>query len=221
MHAAQFGDQGSKFGKIAIVAGLHLAFAIAALNMKIVVPPEKPGPTIAVPPLPLPPPPIRTDPDLTTRTKPPEIVVPFTEIVDIKQDDVVSRKIEEKSEPTVPGETVVQGKKDDGGAGAGGGTGDIKKEKVFVAALANAKDCALPDYPATAARNGYTGTVSLALLIGANGEVSDSRVQKSSGHRELDRAAIDALRMCKFKPATSNGVAEPAWGQIAYVWRLD
>ncbi|HEY0065332.1 MAG TPA: TonB family protein [Telluria sp.] len=223
MHAAaNFGDQGSKFGKIAIVAGFHLMFAIAAINMKVIIPPSKPGPTIAVPPLPAPTPkPEPKDLDLGAKEKMPEIVVPITERIDIQPDEVVSRKIEEKAEPKLIGEKIADGKKDEGGAGGGGGTSVEKKEKVFTAALANAKDCVLPDYPATAARNGYTGTVSLALLIGTNGEVSDSRVQKSSGYRELDRAAVAALRMCKFKPATSNGVAEPAWGQIAYVWRLD
>ncbi|UUZ51198.1 energy transducer TonB [Massilia sp. B-10] len=37
------------------------------------------------------------------------------------------------------------------------------------------------------------------MLIGTNGQVTESRIQKSSGFRELDRAAIAALSMCKFK----------------------
>ncbi len=93
--------------------------------------------------------------------------------------------------------------------------------KIFSAALANADDCAKPDYPARAARNGETGTVSLALLIGTDGRVTDSKVQRSSGSRELDKAAQAALSLCKFKPAMEGGVAQPAWGQIAYVWTLD
>lgn len=93
--------------------------------------------------------------------------------------------------------------------------------KLFSAALANASDCAKPDYPASAARNGETGTVKLALLIGPDGRVSDSKVQRSSGSRDLDRAAVAALSLCKFKPAMENGAAVPAWGQIAYVWTLD
>ena len=111
-----------------------------------------------------------------------------------------------------------------GGTDKGSGTAqvvaEVKKEKVYMAALANAGDCVRPDYPARAARNGDTGTVSLALLIGVDGKVTDARVKQTSGFKELDRAAISALSMCKFKPATTNGVAEPAWGQIAYVWSL-
>jgi protein TonB len=37
----------------------------------------------------------------------------------------------------------------------------------------------------------------------------------------LDRAALDALSLCKFKPATSNGSPEAGWAQIAYDWKLD
>src|SRR5690606_7339835 len=75
------------------------------------------------------------------------------------------------------------------------------------AVLANADGCAKPDYPLNAARNGDTGTVTLALLVGPDGRVQDARVQKTSGHRELDRAALNALSLCQFKPAMNNGVA--------------
>jgi protein TonB len=48
-----------------------------------------------------------------------------------------------------------------------------------------------------------------------------ARIQKSSGSRELDRAAVNALSLCQFKPAMNNGVPEAGWAQIAYVWTLD
>jgi protein TonB len=89
------------------------------------------------------------------------------------------------------------------------------------AVLADADGCAKPQYPANAARNGDTGTVTLALLVGADGKVSSSRVQRSSGHRELDKAAVNALSLCKFKPAMNGGVPEAGWAQIAYVWKLE
>jgi protein TonB len=89
------------------------------------------------------------------------------------------------------------------------------------AVLADPKACALPDYPARAARDGTTGTTLLALLVGADGRVSASRIERSSGSRDLDRAAVNALSLCKFKPATNNGVAEAGWAQLAYVWTLD
>lgn len=223
MHAAAtFGDSGSKLTKLAIVTGLHVVLAIGLWNMKVLVvgPPVQPAPPV-FPRLPRTPPPPIPEPDALPRAKLPALVIPETERVVIAPPDaVVTRKAEPKAEPEPSGEGEVDAKiaRDGGG---GGGTATEAKSKVFTAALANAKDCVLPEYPKNALRNGDVGTVSLALLIGINGEVTDSRVQQSSGFRELDRAAVAALRMCKFKPATSNGVAQPAWGQIAYVWRLD
>jgi protein TonB len=87
--------------------------------------------------------------------------------------------------------------------------------------LADANGCATPAYPANAARQGQSGTVTLALLVGADGKVTSSRVQHSSGFRDLDKAAVNALSLCKFKPAMNNGTAEAGWAQIAYVWKLD
>jgi protein TonB len=84
-----------------------------------------------------------------------------------------------------------------------------------------AEGCATPAYPASAARNGETGTVLLALLIGSDGKVSDSKVQKSSGHPALDKAARNALSLCRFKAATVDGVATAGWSAISYVWKLD
>ena len=50
--------------------------------------------------------------------------------------------------------------------------------------------CAKPAYPAQAARNGDSGTVTLALLVGVDGRVTGSRIARSSGVGELDRESI-------------------------------
>ena len=65
------------------------------------------------------------------------------------------------------------------------------------------------------------GATTLALLVGADGRVSSSRIEQSSGSRDLDRAAINALTQCTFKPATNNGVAQAGWAKLAFVWKLD
>ena len=54
-----------------------------------------------------------------------------------------------------------------------------------------------------------------------DGRVQDSRIQSSSGSRELDRAAVNALSLCKFQPAMNGGTAEAGWAQLAYVWTLE
>ena len=87
------------------------------------------------------------------------------------------------------------------------------------AVIADARSCVAPPYPINAYRNGQAGTVLLALLVASDGRVVDSKVQKSSGSSELDKAARNALSLCKFKPA--DGQTEPAWANLSYVWSID
>lgn len=96
-----------------------------------------------------------------------------------------------------------------------------KPAPAVVAAVVDASACAKPDYPKNALRNGDTGTVTLALLVGTDGRVADSRVEKSSGFRELDRAAQVGLGLCRFKPGTVDGVPQQSWTRMQYVWSLD
>ena len=96
-----------------------------------------------------------------------------------------------------------------------------KAAPVITAAVVDAQACVKPDYPKNARRNGDTGTVMLAFLIGTDGKVADSRIEKSSGFRELDRAAQAGLSLCKFKPGTADGVPQQSWTRMQYVWSLD
>lgn len=52
-------------------------------------------------------------------------------------------------------------------------------------------------YPRAAKDNNLEGTLELALVIGANGMISELSVVKSSGHDVLDRAAMDFVRKAK------------------------
>jgi periplasmic protein TonB len=97
--------------------------------------------------------------------------------------------------------------------------GPAKAVGMNTAVLADG--CDTPAYPTSAARNGESGTVVLALLVGADGRVRDARVDKSSGYRDLDKAARAALSLCKFKPAMVNGEATAGWSAISYVWTLN
>ena len=81
--------------------------------------------------------------------------------------------------------------------------------------------CVKPAYPAQAARNGDSGTVTLALLVGVDGRVAGSRLVRSSGVKELDKAAATALSLCAFKPAMLGDVAQAGWASVAYTFTLD
>ncbi|QWF19105.1 energy transducer TonB [Lysobacter capsici] len=62
-----------------------------------------------------------------------------------------------------------------------------------------------PRYPAAALRRGEGGTVVLRVNVGADGVPDDIAVSRRSGSRDLDRAAMTAVRDWRFKPATRNG----------------
>jgi len=59
------------------------------------------------------------------------------------------------------------------------------------------------------------------LLVGVDGLVSDSRVERSSGYKRLDEAARKALSLCKFKPGTVEGKPEASWARIEYDWKIE
>lgn len=60
---------------------------------------------------------------------------------------------------------------------------------------------AAPVYPKELERKGITGSVGLAIVVGANGSVQSVDVTSSSGHAELDQAAITAAYTYYFEPA--------------------
>jgi protein TonB len=89
-----------------------------------------------------------------------------------------------------------------------------------VPASFDAKNCKA-DYPKASLMNEEQGTVSMSFLVNADGSVADSKVDKSSGFKNLDKAAIKALSACKFKPGTKDGAAAQTWTKVDYAWKLD
>jgi len=89
-----------------------------------------------------------------------------------------------------------------------------------VPASFDAKNCKA-EYPKASLMNEEQGTVSMSFLVKADGTVADSKVDKSSGFKNLDKAAIKALSACKFKPGTKDGVPAETWTKVDYAWKLD
>ena len=87
--------------------------------------------------------------------------------------------------------------------------------------VVDARACDKPEYPAAALRAGETGLVLLGFLIDVNGTAVESKIERSSGSKRLDEAALKALGLCKFKPALTDGKPERAWAKIEYEWKLD
>ena len=220
MHFSQINDApGSKAGKFALVAGLHALVAIGMVNMmntKTISLPKLIDDKIVWMQPEVPPPPPPEPPQPQQRVSKPDIVVPKTEVE--VPPPPVQDQVQASTEPDPAPEQALPSQND---APPAPPTTNSNPGEMRSAVLADANGCAKPEYPVNAARNGETGTVTLALMVGADGRVQGSRVQKSSGSRDLDRAAVNALSLCQFKPAMNAGVAEAGWAQIAYVWTLE
>ncbi|OEZ63207.1 energy transducer TonB [Duganella sp. HH105] len=200
---------------LTVVAVLHVALLAAFLHgSKLTVFKVKESVIDLTPTAPVPPPPQVLPPDVPLpKLAPPEIFVPQMEtpVLPTNPPPVTARPLTEQP-PARPPQT---------GIAEPGEKTVVKAAPQLVAAVVDAKACAKPDYPKSALRNGDTGTVTLALLIGTDGRVADSKVEKSSGFRELDRAAQVGLGLCKFKPGTLDGVPQQSWTRMQYVWSLD
>ena len=94
------------------------------------------------------------------------------------------------------------------------------KTPLHTKALAQFASCRKPVWPKEALRNEVTGTVHLEFLVGTDGMVRDSRIAHSSGSAELDEAARSGIAVCRFSPATDDGVPVQAWSKMQYVWTL-
>ena len=89
-----------------------------------------------------------------------------------------------------------------------------------VPASFDSKNCKA-DYPKASLMNEEQGTVSMSFLVKPDGSVADSKVEKTSGFKNLDKAAVKALSACKFKPGTKDGAPAQTWAKVDYAWKLD
>ena len=78
-----------------------------------------------------------------------------------------------------------------------------------------------PGYPDAARRQRQEGTVSLRVLVSANGQASQVVLAGSSGVSSLDQAALRAVRRWRFKPARQNGQPISAWVRVPVRFTLD
>lgn len=77
------------------------------------------------------------------------------------------------------------------------------------------------EYPKASLMNEEQGTVSMMFLVKPDGTVADSKVEKTSGFKNLDKAAIKAISACKFKPGSKDGSPAETWTKVDYAWKLD
>lgn len=78
-----------------------------------------------------------------------------------------------------------------------------------------------PEYPTLALRNRDEGSVTVEADVDATGAVTDARIVDRSRSRELDRAALDAVRAARFEPAVSGGRAVASTVRVPVDFRLE
>lgn len=78
-----------------------------------------------------------------------------------------------------------------------------------------------PEYPLEAYRRREEGTVLLGVDIDSSGKPVDVRVVRRSGSRDLDQAALEAVRQWTFEPAVRDGRAVASEAQVPVTFRFD
>lgn len=78
-----------------------------------------------------------------------------------------------------------------------------------------------PVYPMLARRIGEQGRVLLKVLVLESGKAHSVEIDKSSGHRQLDKAAIEAVKQWKFIPAKRRSQLISAYVIVPISFSLD
>jgi protein TonB len=78
-----------------------------------------------------------------------------------------------------------------------------------------------PHYPESARRAGVQGITLLKLRVLENGKVGQIHIEKSAGHADLDRAAMEAVKRWLFEPARMGKVALAVWVLLPVKFELE
>lgn len=182
--------------------------------------PQPPPPTpVAVPEAP-PPAPIPEVREIPMPPAPPALQLPKEETVakieeqpappvEVKPAPPPPKPIKAPAQPTASASKAANPVTPTGAAGASGATSRPS-------ALYNPP----PSYPNESKRANEEGAVLLSVQVNAAGRADSITVSKSSGFQRLDRAASEAVRRWKFKPATRNGEPIATIVDVPIVFRL-
>jgi protein TonB len=78
-----------------------------------------------------------------------------------------------------------------------------------------------PDYPPRARRLGLEGEVLVRTKVLTNGECGELVLGQSSGYALLDKAALEAVRTWRFRPARRGDEEIVSWVDIPVRFRLE
>ena len=95
-----------------------------------------------------------------------------------------------------------------------------EEERAKVVSEPLALNRIVPVYPRSARRKGHEGCVTVAVSVAEDGDIVQTAVVASSGHDELDAAALAAVRSARFAPATADGVRVRGELRLTFDFRL-
>ena len=78
-----------------------------------------------------------------------------------------------------------------------------------------------PEYPKLARQAGFEGNVRVRALVDEEGRVVDVDILFSDVYPEMEKAAIEAAKRCRFKPAKQRDVPVKAHVMIPFVFSLE
>jgi len=131
-----------------------------------------------------------------------------------------AEKLERLSEE-VDAEVGIKSKKEEKGGNLKSGpgvtmrlSGPLLGRKILISVV--------PEYPELAKRKGIEGRVDLHLTVTPDGSVKDNvYVERTSGHRGLNRAAIEAIKKWVFAPLSPDVAQIEQWGIVTIFFKLE
>ena len=78
----------------------------------------------------------------------------------------------------------------------------------------------IPIYPPEAVKNKIEGKVRVKFFINAKGDVTNSLLERSSGYKILDSAAVEYTKGLKYLPATANDKPISIWLSVTFEYRI-
>ena len=78
-----------------------------------------------------------------------------------------------------------------------------------------------PDYPPLAKEAGIEGTVAIRVLVNEEGKVTHADVLSSDVTPAMEKAALEAAKRCRFKPAKQRTVPVKAHVMIPFHFQLN
>lgn len=85
--------------------------------------------------------------------------------------------------------------------------------------IGKAHTCGSKYYPESAQRMHEEGTTTVTFTVTADGDVENPTIANSSGHDDLDQAALPCVTTWKYKPAIEQGKPVTAQWTANVVWK--